>query len=215
MRGWVSWSHRKAEGFSACPGQSLLRRREAPLPSHRHPRWHLETGCSLWAAISSVGPAARSTLTPNCGKNHVMCNASLMVSLTGTSAGPSHRNKADGGDVTLCQRGPGGDISLATAFSILRANTHSHLKFSIEDAILSFLWPRANVQESVIRKNILSSVLLCFYFFIRIYWIFFITLLLFYVLIFWPQGMWDFNSPKSEKKSSRSVVSDSLQPHEL
>lgn len=86
-----------------------------------------------------MGPAAKSTLTANCGKNHVMCDASLMVSLTGTSTGPSHKNKADGGDVTLCQRGPGGDISLATAFSVLRTNTHSHLKFSIEDAILSFL----------------------------------------------------------------------------
>ena len=42
-------------------------------------------------------------------------------------------------------------------------------KFSIEDAILSFLWSRANVQEFVIRKNILSSVLQCFNFFIRIY----------------------------------------------
>ena len=48
-----------------------------------------------------------------------------MVSLTGTSAGPSHRNKADGGDVTLCHRGPGGDISLATAFSILTTNKQS------------------------------------------------------------------------------------------
>ena len=54
------------------------------------------------------------------------------MSLTGTSAGPSHRNKADGGDVTLCHRGPGGDIFLAAAFSILMTNKHSHLKFSMK-----------------------------------------------------------------------------------
>ena len=125
--------------------------REAPLPSHREPRWHLKTGCSLCATISSAVPVARLTLMPNYGKNHVMWNVSLTVPVTGTSAGPLHRNKANGGGFILCQRGPEGDTSLASAFSILMKNKYRHPKISIEDAILNFLWSWANVQEFVIR----------------------------------------------------------------
>ena len=137
MRGWVPGSHRKAEGFSACTGQSLMRREGSPtaysqtstvIPQDRP----LPLGCNFLCGASCRVNTDTQLWQEPC---HAECFLDGVPDWD--QHRPSHRNKADGGAVMLCRREPGGDISPATAFSILTTNKHSHLKFSMKVKVKS------------------------------------------------------------------------------